>query len=253
MQELIELLDDVEATERLQDEFDIYSQECQCALRIVNARLSNLKETGTVGGHRPTFVSTSRLKTWDSTLEKCDRRGYPLTISSIRENVQDIAGIRIVTVFRDEIFEIVKLINLMPGITVVDEKDYVTHPKPNGYSSYHIGILVENFCGGEIRKTPVEIQIRSKAMDLWATIEHVVKYKNANPSPEAEDIFVALKKFVDTIDEHAIKLRDFTDDENLSADSDTDTSDDPDDPDDALVESNTSGDDSDDSVPDTTE
>ena len=166
-------------------------------------------------GRSPFDTVENRVKTFESTIEKCERKGYELSIDSIRENITDIAGIRILTPFRDDIYEVVEIPRHIPGINIYSEKDYVEKPKENGYSSYHIHARIEIYTPtdnktGTTKFVPLEIQIRDKAMDLWATVEHIVKYKNNKCNTSDPKISQQFKQMADILrdfDEHAIKLR----------------------------------------------
>ncbi|MBR2709527.1 GTP pyrophosphokinase family protein [Candidatus Saccharibacteria bacterium] len=209
--ETFNLEQELEDIEILEEEFDEYSNECKSALRIIEARLANLQDTG-IGTRRNPFDSIKgRIKSFASVSDKCARKGYPFTIEGIRENITDVAGVRITTLFRDEIYDIAKAINLLPGITVIEREDYVANPKVSGYASYHMVILVENLYKGQLKKTPVEVQIRDKAMDLWASLEHVIRYKKTSRdsgAKKAEEVFSRLKSIIDEFDAQAMELRD---------------------------------------------
>lgn len=199
----------------LRDEYQDYSIECEAALRTAEAKIISIREMTRQSQqfNRSPFSSVDyRLKSFESVIEKCQRKGYELNISSIRKNVRDIAGIRIITPFRDDIYTVVTELRRVPGFNIDEEKDYVENPKPNGYSSYHLNIQVEVYSpmAGGSKLIPIEIQIRDKAMDLWATVEHIVKYKKDNPSPEVEEQF---KRIADTLiqfDAMAIELREYS-------------------------------------------
>lgn len=164
------------------------------------------------GKRNPFEQYESRIKTYASVQEKCNRKGHDFTLEGVKKSILDIAGIRITTAFRDDIYKIVEIIHQFPDFIVIDEKDYVKNPKPNGYSSYHIRIQVSVFYPGIGTKLfPVEIQIRDKAMDFWATIEHSLKYKNQSLKEdkrlETEKLFKELANSLTKISEQAIKLR----------------------------------------------
>ena len=199
----------------LRDEFEEYRIECESALDVNLARINSVKKIAKRSGKRNFFGTIEgRIKTFESVIEKCERKGYALDIESVKRNVLDVAGIRIITPFRDDIFNVVEALRHIPGINISDEKDYVTSPKPNGYSSYHIHAQVEIYSPitGGSKLVPIEIQIRDKAMDLWASVEHVVKYKNDNPSPEVGDRFKEIAEILYKFDDMAIELRDFGND-----------------------------------------
>lgn len=189
-----------------------YAKKCECALRITEARITNLKQLLECEGEAPFDHVESRIKTLESALEKCERKGcdiQKIDINTIRETVRDVAGVRIITKFCDEITDVVKLIKKLPGINIVNEKDYVSQPKENGYRSYHMDALVEIYTPEGSELIPVEIQIRNQSMNLWATLEHELKYKNSNPSPEVTEKFSKIAEILQQFDEEAIALRDF--------------------------------------------
>lgn len=191
----------------------VYSVKCMCALRITEARITNLKQLQECYGEEAPFDRIeSRIKTLESTLEKCKRKDIDIQeidIDTIRKNVKDVAGVRIITKYLDEIKKVVELIKKLPGINIVDEKDYVSKPKENGYRSYHLDAMVEIYTPEGSELIPVEIQVRDKSMNLWATLEHELKYKNSNPSPEVTKMFKELAEILQRFDEAAIALRDF--------------------------------------------
>ena len=195
----------------LEEAFDSYAEECEDALNIALARIiSAQRAIERASGDSPVDFIDSRVKTFESTREKCTRKSYDMTIDSIKKNVRDIAGIRIMTVFRDEIYAVVKMLHHIPGINVEDEKDYVKNPKPNGYSSYHMHVLIEtwNPVVNGTKLIPIEIQIRSKSMDYWASAEHKLKYKNDEADPRVTELFKSLTDSLAKSDEIAIQLRD---------------------------------------------
>lgn len=212
METKIAIEQELEQMQYLEDDFYEYANECRSALRIISARLKNLQDTGIDESSRNPFDNIDgRIKTFDSIVDKCERKGYPFTIEHIKEHINDVAGVRVTTLFRDEVYKIAKAINLLPGITIIEREDYIKNPKPNGYTSYHMIILVENLYRGQLKKTPVEVQIRDKAMDLWASLEHVIRYKTSHHScdaKKAEEVFGKLKDIIDEFDHQAMELRD---------------------------------------------
>ena len=202
--------DGLEELFEINEAYEEYARWCKMALRITLARIKNIQEDMKYTEDRSPFDTIiSRIKTFESVSEKCSRKGYDLTISSIKENVKDIAGIRIITTFRDDIYTVAELIEKTPGINIIDKKDYVKEPKENGYSSLHLHAQVEIYLSTGSKLVPVEIQIRDKAMDMWATIEHIVSYKSyENQFPETLKSFRDISKVLDKFDKMAISLRD---------------------------------------------
>ncbi|MEH7353541.1 GTP pyrophosphokinase family protein, partial [Neobacillus drentensis] len=119
----------------------------------------------------------SRLKSPESIFKKVYRKGYEVSIPSIKENIRDIAGIRITCSFISDIYELAKMISNQKDVRVVDYKDYIKNPKPNGYQSLHLILEIPIFMSDREELTNVEVQIRTIAMDFWASLEHKIYYK----------------------------------------------------------------------------
>ena len=119
----------------------------------------------------------TRIKQPDSIVNKMKKKGYELTYKEMIENINDIAGVRVICQLKDDIFKIRNLIEEIPGIQIEKEKDYVNHPKESGYSSYHMIVKVPVNLSKQTIYVKVEIQIRTMAMDFWASLEHKMKYK----------------------------------------------------------------------------
>jgi len=119
----------------------------------------------------------SRLKSPESILKKIIRKNHDMTLDSMRENIHDIVGIRIVCSFISDIYRVSDMIQQQKDITLVETKDYIKHPKPNGYKSLHLILSIPVFMSDREEKVYVEIQIRTVAMDFWASLEHKIYYK----------------------------------------------------------------------------
>ena len=220
-EELEEVLDDLtkgeftdflDKSDELEEQYEIYASECRDALNLVEVYINNMRNAlNRAGKPDPIDGFRSRVKAFKSTKNKCAKRGYKCTIESIRENIKDMAGVRIVTKYSDEVTVVKDLITHIPGITIVNVEDYIAQPKPNGYSSTHLGCIVQVWdpVRGSIL-VPVEIQIRSRSMNLWATLEHDLKYKNENPSPEVAEIFSKFANIFQDFDREAQRLRDYS-------------------------------------------
>ena len=120
----------------------------------------------------------TRIKEPTSIINKMNKKGCELTYKEMIENINDIAGVRIICQLKDDIFKIRNLIEKIPGVNIEKEKDYVNHPKESGYSSYHMLVKVPVMLSEQIIYVKVEIQIRTMAMDFWASLEHKMKYKS---------------------------------------------------------------------------
>lgn len=144
---------------------------------------------------------TARVKSEDSMLEKLSRKGYEIDTYSALKRVKDSIGLRIVCGFVDDIYKTVDFLRQMPNVTIVTEKDYIQEAKPNGYRSYHLILEIEtsfpDCLGNENGKYFVEIQLRTIAMDSWASLEHQMKYKH--DITNAEMITRELKRCADEL------------------------------------------------------
>ena len=119
----------------------------------------------------------TRIKDPKSIINKMERKEYEITYENLIENINDIAGIRVICQYKNDIFAIKKLIEKIPGVKVVKEKDYINNPKKSGYESYHLILDVPVNLLEKIIYVKVEVQIRTIVMDFWANVEHKVKYK----------------------------------------------------------------------------
>lgn len=194
----------------LREEFEAYAAECKCALRTVMARLENLRQETELSDTRTPFDSIEwRIKSFESVEEKCNRKCYDFTMESIKKNITDIAGIRVVTPFRDDIYTIEKAIIRQPSMTVMERRDYVAKPKHNGYQSLHLIVFMDIYFMNTSKFIPVEIQLRDKAMDLWATLDHIIGYKNPNATPDNLEQFKSISEILTDFDTKAMELRDY--------------------------------------------
>ena len=119
----------------------------------------------------------SRIKTKESALEKLTRKGYPSNYENMILHVHDMVGVRIVCSFKSDVYDIVRIIKESKLLKIKKEQDFIKNPKETGYSSFHINVLVPIFLNEGIEYIEAEIQIRTVAMDFWATLEHKIRYK----------------------------------------------------------------------------
>lgn len=158
----------------------------QCGMRSILARIENLEqEMELAADYNMIDEVSSRIKDFDSAYDKLVRKGLEVNKENL-ESLHDIAGIRIVTNFIDDVYEIRDAITRQPSMFVIEERDYIKNPKENGYRSLHLIVDMDIYFRTSNEKIRVEIQIRSKAQDYWASIEHLLKYKNPHPSPDIE-------------------------------------------------------------------
>ena len=155
------------------------------ALKEVGTKLEILNdEFQHVHQYNPIEYIKRRIKTPESIVKKLKRYGYESTIDNMVNYVNDIAGIRIVCSFTSDIYRMAEMIGKQNDLTVVSVKDYIKHPKESGYKSYHMLVTVPIFLSDRVVDTKVEIQIRTIAMDFWASLEHKIYYKFEGNAPE---------------------------------------------------------------------
>ena len=148
------------------------------ALKEVGTKLEILNdEFQHVHQYNPIEYIKSRIKSPESIVKKLKRNGHESTISNMTEFVNDIAGIRIVCSFIPDIYRLAEMIGRQNDLTVVSIKDYIKHPKKSGYKSYHMLVTIPIFLSDRVVDAKVEIQIRTIAMDFWASLEHKIYYK----------------------------------------------------------------------------
>jgi putative GTP pyrophosphokinase len=162
------------------------------AVEEIKTKLNILdEEFGNIHDYNPIEHVRYRVKKPDSIIEKLERLGLDPTIENAKSNIFDIAGIRIICAFTADIYNVVDLLSKQSDIKIVDTKDYIKYPKENGYRSLHIHIEYPVFLSSGTVPTRVEIQLRTIAMDFWASIEHKIYYKYREKAPG--DIQVQLK------------------------------------------------------------
>ena len=150
----------------------------RCAMMEVETKFRVLDaEFGLQHDRNPIESIKTRLKSMDSIVEKLHRRKLPITLLSIEENLNDVAGVRVICSFVDDIYVLVDCLLRQDDVTLLQVKDYIKHPKANGYRSLHLIISIPIFLQEETRHMKVEVQLRTIAMDFWASLEHKMRYK----------------------------------------------------------------------------
>ncbi|SDF16151.1 putative GTP pyrophosphokinase [Fontibacillus panacisegetis] len=157
----------------------------RCALDEIETKINILKqEFQALHDYSPIEHTKSRIKTPESILEKMIRKNLDLSFSTIKENIKDIAGLRITCSFIPDIYNVQEMLMKQNDLEVLEIKDYIESPKPNGYRSLHMLVNVPVFMSDSVEKVCVEIQIRTIAMDFWASLEHKIFYKYRQTVPE---------------------------------------------------------------------
>lgn len=154
------------------------------ALKEINVKIEILNnEFVHIYNYNPIEHIKSRLKTPDSIVKKLKRYHYDVTMENMTERLSDIAGIRVICSFIPDIYQIADMISRQGDVTVLYVKDYIKNPKPNGYKSYHMVVTIPIYLSDGPVETKVEIQIRTVAMDFWASLEHKIYYKFEGNAP----------------------------------------------------------------------
>ncbi len=181
-----------------------------CAIREVKTKLEVLNDELSVCNQRnPIEMIKSRVKKPMSIIEKLQRRGFEVSMESMLENLDDIAGIRVICSFVDDIYQVADMLTRQDDVKVLAIKDYIKKPKPNGYRSYHMIIEIPVFFSHVKQQMRVEVQIRTIAMDFWASLDHQLKYKRELVA-DSDAISQELKECADMIaytDEKMLSIR----------------------------------------------
>ncbi len=150
----------------------------RCAMMEIETKLNVLNEEFSLRYDRnPINSIKSRLKSVRSMRNKLEKKGLPLSVSAVDDNLNDVAGVRVICSFTEDVYTIANALLNQDDITLVEKKDYIKNPKPNGYRSLHLIVTVPIFLAKEKRPMKVEIQLRTIAMDSWASLEHQLRYK----------------------------------------------------------------------------
>lgn len=178
------------------------------ALKQIETKIEILNEEFQhTHSYNPIEHIKSRLKTSESIVKKLKKHGYESTLSNMIQYVNDIAGIRVICSFTSDIYRIADIISNQSDIRVVSVKDYIVHPKASGYKSYHMIITIPVYLSDRIVDTKVEIQIRTVAMDFWASLEHKMNYKFEGNAPESlKKELVECAEIVAQLDERMLTL-----------------------------------------------
>lgn len=191
---------DVEA-----DAFRMLMTYYECAILEVKTKLDVLNNEFKANRLRnPIETIKTRIKSPSSIFEKLERKGLEISIDSIEENLYDVAGIRVICAFVDDIYRVSEMLAKQDDVKVISQKDYIKNPKKNGYRSLHLVVEIPIFLSNEKKPMRVEVQIRTIAMDFWASLEHEIHYKKfANSNAESVK---QLAECADTIYETDIKM-----------------------------------------------
>lgn len=174
----------LEMLEKNKKPMDLLMSYYKCALMEIETKFKVLNQEYSLRYDKNPIESIkTRVKSYDSLLRKIRKKDIPLTLDSIEKNITDIAGVRVICSFPDDIYEIAESFLKQDDITLIEKKDYIQNPKPSGYRSLHLIVQVPIFLQNTKKLVTVEVQLRTIAMDFWASLEHKMRYKK-NISPD---------------------------------------------------------------------
>ncbi len=176
-----------------------------CAIREVRTKLEVLNDELSIRNSRnPIEFIESRIKRPLSIADKLKRYGEPVNVESIERSLNDVAGIRVICPFIDDIYSVADMLLSQDDITLIKKKDYIENPKPNGYRSLHLILEVPVFFSNQKKPMRVEVQIRTIAMDFWSSVDHQLKYKH--DVPNADELSAQLKECADIISQTDMRM-----------------------------------------------
>lgn len=181
-------------------QFQESMMQYSCAIREVKTKLEVLNaELSVKNSRNPIELIKSRMKKPKSIVEKLVRRGLPISVESMMQNLDDIAGVRVICSFIDDIYTISEMLARQDDIRVLAVKDYIRSPKANGYRSYHMILEIPVYFSNSKKYIRVEVQIRTIAMDFWASLDHQLKYKKQLDELDASEIGEQLRECAEII------------------------------------------------------
>jgi len=181
-----------------------------CAIKEVTTKFDILNDDMAVRYKRnPIEAVKSRVKNPESIVNKLIKREFPVTVSSVADNLNDVAGVRVICSFVNDIYRVREIFLKQDDVTLIEEKDYIKSPKPNGYRSLHMIVEVPVFFADEKVPIRVEVQFRTIAMDFWASLEHQMKYKKEIENEK--DIIMRLKECADIIAHTDLEMQQIND------------------------------------------
>ena len=179
-QKILSVVDDI-SVDWIKEKFNEFVRLMtyyRCAMMEIETKFNVLNEEYSLAyDHNPISSIKTRLKSFPSISEKLSRKGISNDIDSIEKNLNDVAGVRVICSFLEDVYSLADALLKQDDIILIEKKDYIKNPKPNGYRSLHIIVGIPIFLAHEKRVMKVEIQLRTIAMDFWASLEHQLRYK----------------------------------------------------------------------------
>lgn len=169
--------------------FDLLMSYYQCAVMEIETKFRVLNQEYSLEYDKnPIEGIKTRIKSYDSIVRKIRRKNIPMSLTAIEENIKDIAGVRVICSFPEDIYELADSFLRQDDIVLIEKKDYIKNPKPSGYRSLHLIVQVPIFLQKNKKMVNVEVQFRTIAMDFWASLEHKLRYKKDIPTDQAQQL-----------------------------------------------------------------
>ncbi len=194
----------IESAMQLQQVMMLY----EAGIREIKTKLDILSDESRISG-KPSPIDSikSRIKTPRSIIGKLKRRGFPISLQSMMENLNDIGGIRVICPFIEDIYTVADMLMRQDDLTLIEKKDYIQNPKPNGYRSLHLILEVPIFLSERTQPVRIELQLRTIAMDFWASLEHQLRYKSdVEVPPQISDDLKACADVIAATDEEMQRI-----------------------------------------------
>ena len=194
----------IESAMQLQQVMMLY----EAGIREIKTKLDILSDESRISGTPcPIDSFKSRIKTPRSIIGKLKRRGFPISLQSMMENLNDIGGIRVICPFIEDIYTVADMLMRQDDLTLIEKKDYIQNPKPNGYRSLHLILEVPIFLSDRTQPVRIELQLRTIAMDFWASLEHQLRYKSdVEVPPQISDDLKACADVIAATDEEMQRI-----------------------------------------------
>ena len=201
VQEAIKSYEDVDSWKTIMFLYNAALKEVGTKLEILNDEFHHVHQ------YNPIEHIKTRIKTPESIVKKLKKYGYETSIENMVKYINDIAGIRIICSFTSDIYRLASMIGNQSDLKVLSIKDYIKNPKESGYKSYHMLVAVPIFLSDSVVEAKVEIQIRTVAMDFWASLEHKIYYKFEGHAPEhIGQELIECAKMVSALDDKMLSL-----------------------------------------------
>ena len=179
----------IDMMQRNRKPFDLLMSYYQCASMEIETKFRVLNQEYSLEYDKnPIEGIKTRIKSYDSLVRKIRRKNIPMSLASIEENIKDIAGVRVICSFPEDIYELADSFLKQDDIVLIEKKDYIKNPKPSGYRSLHLIVQVPIFLQKNKKMVNVEVQFRTIAMDFWASLEHKLRYKKDIPEDQAQQL-----------------------------------------------------------------